>query len=134
MDQSRWNRIEALLQDALDLDTGERLPFLRRACAGDEELLVELQGLLVNERAGMFLETPAIASVAGSLAGLPLLEQQVSHYRIEAHAGAGGMGDVYRARDEVLQRTLALKALPPEFAADSARVRRFRRKAQRMLN
>ncbi|MGZ8868482.1 MAG: WD40 repeat domain-containing serine/threonine protein kinase, partial [Thermoanaerobaculia bacterium] len=129
MDQARWNRIEALLQDALDLETDERLPFLRRACAGDEELLLELHGLLLNEAAGMFLETPAIASVAGHLPGLLLLEQRVSHYRIEAHVGAGGMGDVYRARDEVLQRTVALKALPPEFAADSARVRRFEQEA-----
>jgi WD40 repeat protein len=129
MDQVRWNRIEALLQDALDLDTDERLPFLRRACGGDHELLSELQSLLHNPAAKMFLETPAIAAVAAQLAGPPLTGRHVSHYRIEAQIGAGGMGDVYRARDESLQRTVALKALPPEFAADAARVLRFENEA-----
>src|SRR5688500_18430367 len=129
MDQVRWNRIEALLQDALDLDTDERLPFLRRACGSDEELLSELQSLMRNPAAKMFLETPAIAAVAAQFAGPALTGRHVSHYRIEAQIGAGGMGDVYRARDESLQRTVALKALPPEFAADAARVLRFEHEA-----
>ena len=129
MDQVRWNRIEALLQDALDLEADERLPFLRRACGGDDALLSELQSLLRNQAAGMFLETPAIAGVAAQFVSPPLTGKHVSHYRIEAQIGAGGMGDVYRARDESLQRTVALKALPPEFAADAARVNRLEHEA-----
>jgi hypothetical protein len=51
-------------------------------------------------------------------------------HEILAPLGAGGMGEVYRARDSALGREVAIKALPPEFAADAERVSRFEREAQ----
>ena len=51
-------------------------------------------------------------------------------YEIEAAIGAGGMGEVYRARDTKLNRHVALKTLPDGFARDVERVARFRREAQ----
>ncbi len=55
---------------------------------------------------------------------------RISIYEIVAPIGAGGMGEVYRARDTRLNRDVALKVLPDTFAADSGRVARFRREAQ----
>jgi serine/threonine protein kinase len=55
---------------------------------------------------------------------------QVGPYRIVAPLGAGGMGEVYRARDERLARDVALKVLPGEVAADPERLRRFEQEAR----
>src|SRR5499427_735101 len=51
-------------------------------------------------------------------------------YEIVAAIGAGGMGEVYRARDTRLNRDVALKILPAEFASDPDRLARFKREAQ----
>src|SRR5215471_9097298 len=55
---------------------------------------------------------------------------QLSHYRIVSKIGAGGMGEVYRARDERLGRDVAIKVLPAEFAKDADRLRRFGQEAR----
>src|SRR5262245_13582809 len=55
---------------------------------------------------------------------------RVGPYEIIGSLGAGGMGEVYRARDARLQRDVALKILPSAFAADADRLSRFQREAQ----
>jgi serine/threonine protein kinase len=54
----------------------------------------------------------------------------LGHYRIVERIGAGGMGEVYRARDERLDREVAIKVLPEEVAGDPDRIRRFEREAK----
>jgi len=54
----------------------------------------------------------------------------ISHYQVLSLLGAGGMGAVYLARDPRLDRTVALKILPGELAADADRMRRFTREAK----
>jgi eukaryotic-like serine/threonine-protein kinase len=58
-----------------------------------------------------------------------MLNQTLSHYRVLEQIGAGGMGVVYRARDEQLERDVAIKVLPPGVLADDAARKRFRKEA-----
>ena len=59
-----------------------------------------------------------------------MIDRTLSHYRIVENIGGGGMGEVYRARDERLERDVAVKVLPEAFANDRDRLARFEREAR----
>src|SRR5205085_3229632 len=134
MTPERYRRIGELYHSALELAPDERPPFLAQACGGDEELLREVESLIAShEQAGSFIESPAIEVAAeivaedsyGDMSG-----RLLSHYEIKSLLGAGGMGEVYLARDTRLGRQVALKLLPGAFVNDAERVRRFEQEAR----
>jgi Tol biopolymer transport system component len=76
-----------------------------------------------------FLASGGLDSTIRRLAG-NLIGTQIGAYEITALLGAGGMGEVYRARDTKLGRDVAMKVLPPAFTTDADRVARFQREAK----
>jgi serine/threonine protein kinase len=128
----RWQDVSRLYHAALARDAGEREVFLREACGADEALRQEVASLLAQgASAEGFLGTPAVAVAAGlGSARSPLVGRRIGVYEIQAAIGAGGMGDVYRARDTKLGRDVAIKVLPPIFVADRERRARFEREAR----
>jgi TolB-like protein/Tfp pilus assembly protein PilF len=129
-----WTRVEELYHAALERAPGEREAFLEGACGGDEELLREVKSLLGYEgEAKRFLEerVTEVATRAVSAARSPsLLGRRIQSYEILSLLGAGGMGEVYLARDTRLDRQVALKVLPAEVSDDPARLRRLQREAK----
>jgi serine/threonine-protein kinase len=120
-----WARIESLYHAARLRSTHERPAFLSEACDGDEDLRREVESLLAEHAAtGGFL-TDVVSSPPALAAGM-----RVGVYQIVGPIGAGGMGEVYRARDTKLERDVAIKVLPSTLAADMDRLARFQREAR----
>ena len=134
MDQQRWKKIDDVFEQMLEIELAERTDALAQISTGDDDLRRSVEALLKFEApAEKFLQSLAIADLAAQVAGeLVALApgRQIGHYEIKESIGAGGMGEVWRAWDKNLDRDVAIKALPPEFSADSDRVQRFEREAR----
>ena len=122
MTPERWRRVEELFHAARERDATDWEMFLTRECADDVALLDEVRSLLEQaDRDDALVTEPGPARAAGARleAGA-----RVGPYEILERIGAGGMGEVYRARHTQADQIVALKIVKDGFAA------RFEREAR----
>jgi Tol biopolymer transport system component len=136
MTPERWQMVRGILQSAMELRPAERDAFLDRECASDPSLRMDVDEMLSIEGKldPGFLESPAAQHVepTPSLLGDTTLPKgtRLGNYELLALLGAGGMGQVYRARDVLLKREVAIKIIPNFYSSDPDRLHRFRQEAE----
>ncbi|MGI8836909.1 MAG: protein kinase domain-containing protein [Pyrinomonadaceae bacterium] len=134
MTPERWQQINEVFQAAVEVAPGQRTAFLDEACTTDETLRSEVESLLTSdEHEWELIEKPALEVAAPLLADdQPQLApgQHIGHYEIVSLIDRGGMGEVYLAKDQRLNRRMALKLLPADYTRHKDRVQRFQQEAQ----
>ncbi|MGB8438004.1 MAG: protein kinase [Candidatus Acidiferrales bacterium] len=126
MTPEAWQEIKNVLAEALERTPEQRSAYLDQACP-DPNNRREVESLLLADKEAQqsFLSGPGLASAEELAAG-----RRLGIYEIVARIGAGGMGDVYQARDTKLGRSVAIKVLRLEFDHDPERLSRFQREAR----
>jgi serine/threonine-protein kinase len=138
--ESKHDRIAEIYHSARELHGEDRSRFLQDACGSDVECLRQIQTLLQqDETANSLLDQPAVKT-AGELMSESKTVMfgpgtHVGPYEVLSRVGSGGMGEVYRARDTRLGRTVALKLIHSHLVDATMRERlRSEARAVALLN
>ncbi|MDX1740361.1 MAG: hypothetical protein R3178_03670, partial [Rhodothermales bacterium] len=121
MDPDRWRLIQDIFLEAVELEGDVRQRFLEETCGDDYLLRSEVDSLISAEAKPPGILRASVSHLAAlteSTADAVEIGARVGSYLVEAEIGRGGMGVVYRALDENLQRHVALKFLPDSLARD----------------
>lgn len=138
MNAARWKQIDKLLDAALEVTEEMRVNFVKTHAGDDRDLRDQVLELLkaqgetddfLNDSA-MHVAAKAIADAKTEVSAFAFINKRIATYHIERLLGAGGMGEVYLAFDEKLNRKVALKILPSLFVSNDERVKRFEMEAR----
>lgn len=133
MANESWDKAKRVFADAIKIAPDQRLQFLDEVCAGDAETHREVKALLDSlDDAGSFMENPAAHEVSAIFPQNIILEagKSFGHYEIVKQIGAGGMGEVYLAKDTRLDRKVAIKILNERISRQEANLERFVKEAK----
>src|SRR5437870_10564014 len=110
-----WQQVQQFFDAALQHSPEKRQEFLEQECGSNQELRREVESLLAaHDESGSFMAEPAVAGTAEVLHRATSRFQPgdtLGTYQVLDLVGSGGMGEVYRARDTRLQRTVAVEEL-----------------------
>jgi Tol biopolymer transport system component len=126
MTPERWQQVKEILHSAMQKEPHERSTFLQEVCQDDPSLKPEVE-LLLASKAG---DTDDVLQSALPDRIALGKGSRLGPYEIVSLIGAGGMGEVYRARDTALKRDVAIKVLPDSCTSDPGRSRRFQQEAE----
>ena len=143
MTPERWQQISRIFKSAISLDGEARAKYVAGECGADESLRAEVEKLIDSHQQADEKEfiTGAAAEANAALlidddelsqheSGRLTKGQELGTYVILDALGAGGMGEVYLAKDTRLDRTVALKVLSQDISSDKRRMQRFRQEAR----
>jgi serine/threonine-protein kinase len=125
----RFAQIRAIFEAAIERPAAERRAFAAGACAGNAALLGEVEAMLAAEGKPDPLLDRNRESSAPDEGRFPAGTVLAGRYRILGLLGQGGMGEVYKAFDLILNQTVALKFLAPSLISEAA-LMRFRNEAR----
>ena len=129
MAYENWQKVREVFDAALRQEPEDRQNYLNEACGDDKDLLTEVESLFSSfDKSDDFMETPAVAQVADIIeSDTKRLERgtRFGHYEIILQIGIGGMGEVYLAKDQKLDRRVAIKILNEKFGRDESNLKRF---------
>jgi serine/threonine-protein kinase len=125
MDPHRWERIQTLFQQAVELGAPQRASFLKTAASGDKQLLAAVESLLKQDERADSLFDQTIAQVAGPIvnSSSQSLSQEFGPYRVRELLGEGGMAAVYLAERADLGSLAAIKVLRDAWMSPARRQR-----------
>src|SRR6266849_9601276 len=126
MDSTRWQRIQNIFHDAVDLPESEQSAFLRTACGDDAGLMSEVMAMLRQDSKGDSLLDRGLADAARhTVTRVPasLASKEFGPYRILKLLGEGGMGVVYLAERTDLSTEVAVKVLRDAWLSPARRER-----------
>ncbi len=132
MPDADWESVKNIFYEAVNLPEVERPSYLDGTCEGRPDLRSEVE-ILLGSYESEFLEKPAIVSMAGAIvpeSQLLAAGQRIDHYVITRLLGRGGMGEVYLATDETLDRPVAIKLLHDQIGWIENASRRLLREAR----
>jgi serine/threonine-protein kinase len=132
VNSERWEKIARLYEQVLDEEPSARRAFLDRVCGGDPDMRREIETLLAADAEPGLIDRPVWSAASDLMEPAPALEPgtALGPYRIDRLVGEGGMGQVFRAVDARLNRTVAVKILPPTDGIDPSLRERFGREAE----
>jgi len=125
MTPERWEHVREVAYAALQQEPSGRSTYLDQACASDGELRSQVESLMATAESAERALPSGIFSSSLLPAGT-----KIDEFEIISLLGAGGMGEVYRARDTQLRRDVAIKVLPSGFSENPDRLRRFEQEAR----